>query len=59
MLNRRRVMSSGVPPSLCQVVGSDYVTWHGSCPRTPCEIMSSRTRKKKRPRAIDTGTLLV
>lgn len=30
----------------------DYVTWHGSCPRGACEIMVSRVRKKKHPRAL-------
>jgi hypothetical protein len=58
-MSSRRIMSSqGVPPYVKPILGWIMSHWHGPCPRHASEIMSSSVRKKKRPRALDTGTLM-
>lgn len=52
MSSRVGLCQVGVPPYYVKFLRQIMSHWHGPCPRTPCEIMSSRVRKKKHPRAL-------
>lgn len=52
MSSRVGLCQVGVPPYYVKFSRQIMSHWHGPCPAPLPEIMSSRARKKKRPRAL-------